>query len=174
MSAAPLNLELLYRAEFKAVYAFLWRLGARESEMSDLAHDVFVTVAKRLSSFDPSRPARPWVLGIAFRVFSDARRRHREVDPVSEHLEDPSPAPDEVVARRQAQALLQRALATLPDERRVAFVLHELEGLSVNEVTAVMEVPLPTTYSRLRVAREEVASAVRRFHLLDAERGGRR
>jgi RNA polymerase sigma-70 factor (ECF subfamily) len=118
--------------------------------------------------------ARPWLLGIAFRVFSDARRKRREQGEVPEQLEDPSPGPDDAVARRQAQALLQRALATLPEERRVAFVLHELEGLSVNEVAATMEAPLATTYSRLKVARDEVASAVRCLQLMEGQPGGRR
>jgi len=174
MSAGAPSLDTLYRAELKAVYAFLWRLGARESEMEDLAHDVFVTAARRLSSFDASRPARPWLLGIAFRVFSDARRKLRPQAEVPEALEDPSPGPDDSVARRQAQRVLQQALATLPEERRVAFVLHELEGLSVNEVSEAMECPAPTTYSRLKTARDEVAAAVRRFQLAEAQRGGAR
>jgi RNA polymerase sigma-70 factor (ECF subfamily) len=163
MSGSAPTLELLYRAELKAVCAFLWRLGARESEMEDLAHDVFVTAARRLPSFDASRPARPWLLGIAFRVFSDARRKARPQEAVSEQLEDPAAGPDESVARRQAQRVLQQALATLPEERRVAFVLHELEGLAVSEVSQVMDAPAPTTYSRLKLAREEVTAAIGRL-----------
>ncbi|GMU60377.1 MAG: hypothetical protein AMXMBFR34_21400 [Myxococcaceae bacterium] len=174
MSAALPSLDALYRAELKAVYAFLWRLGARESEMEDLAHDVFVTAARRLSTFDASRPARPWLLGIAFRVFSDARKKVRPTEDVSGALEDTRPGPDDSVARRQAQRILMQALATLPEERRVAFVLHEVEGLSVNEVSEVMEAPAPTTYSRLKLAREEVAQALQRFHLEETRKGGAR
>ncbi len=177
MSATPPSLEAMYRAELKAVYAFLWRLGAQEAEMEDLAHDVFVTAARRLSSFDASRPARPWLLGIAFRVFADARRRVRpaeDVSEVSDALEDTAPGPDDLTARRQAQRILQQALGTLPEERRVAFVLHELEGLSVKEVSEVMQVPTPTTYSRLKLARDEVAKALRRFRLGESWKGGAR
>ncbi len=175
MSAASPSLEQLYRAELKAVYAFLWRLGARESEMADLAHDVFVTAARRLPSFDASRPARPWLLGITFRVFSDARRKTagREATEVPDALEDPAPGPDDAVARRQAQRLLQRALAGLPEERRAAFVMHELEGLSVAEVSEVMGAPAPTTYSRLKLAREEVAKAVQRLQASGPAGGAR-
>jgi len=46
VTAAP-SLEQLYRAELKAVCAFLWRLE-QGSEMEDLAHDVFVTAARRM------------------------------------------------------------------------------------------------------------------------------
>jgi RNA polymerase sigma-70 factor (ECF subfamily) len=168
------SLEALYRSELKAVYGFLWRLGAREGEMEDLAQDVFVTAARRLPTFDASRPARPWLLGIAFRVFSDARRKQRPQDEVPEALEADGPGPDEAVARRQAQRLLRRVLDTLPEERRVAFVLHELEGLSVKEVSEVMACPAPTTYSRLKQARDEVTQAARRLQLAESHRGGAR
>ncbi|MCA2982093.1 MAG: RNA polymerase sigma factor [Myxococcaceae bacterium] len=174
MSGERPGLEALYRSELRSVYAFLWRLGAQESEMDDLAHDVFVTAARRLSSFDPARPARPWLLGIAFRVFSDARRKRRPTETPSEAMEDPVPGPEASVERRQAQQVIRRALATLPEERRVAFVLHELEGLTPSEVSNLMQAPLMTTYSRLKTARDEVASAVRRFQLIEQSRNGSR
>jgi DNA-directed RNA polymerase specialized sigma24 family protein len=63
---------------------------------------------------------------------------------------------------------------SLPEERRTAFVLHDLEGLSVNEVSEVMGAPTPTTYSRLKLAREEVARAVERYRRDEAARGGGR
>lgn len=173
MSGLKGALDVLYRAEVGAIYAFLWRLGAREADMEDLVHDVFITAARRWSSYDPKRPARPWLFGIAFRVVSDARRKERPAGEMPE-LEDSAPGPDETVAQVQARKVLQRALATLPEERRTAFVLHELEGLSVNEVSEVMECPAPTTYSRLKLAREEVEKAVERYRREEAERGGGR
>ncbi|MFZ5441172.1 MAG: RNA polymerase sigma factor [Myxococcota bacterium] len=173
--SGPVSLEVLYREEVRPLYGFLWRLGARESEMEDLVHDVFVTAARRWASFDQTRPARPWLLGIAFRLFSEARRRERPGAPLPEEEEiDPNPTPDEAVARRQAQRVLRRALDTLPEERRVAFVLHELEGLSVQEVSGLMSAPAPTTYSRLKLAREEVSRAVERFRREEEQRGGAR
>lgn len=167
------ELDALYRSEVKALYGFLWKLGAKESEMEDLVHDVFVTAARRWSSYDPARPARPWLFGIAFRTVSDARKRERPRGELSER-EDTRPGPDDAVAEAQARRVLQAALATLPLERRTAFVLHELEGVSVNEVSTLMDAPAPTTYSRLKLAREEVARAVERFRREEAQRGGER
>ena len=164
-SEARARLEAMYRGELKAVYGFLWRLGAREKEMEDLAHDVFLTAARRLDTYDPGRPARPWLLGIAFRVFSQARQRKQATEELPEVLEDTSPGPEAAVALRQARALLQRALESLPEVRRATFVLHELEGLSVNEIAEAMETPAPTIYSRLKLARDEVAQAVARLKL---------
>lgn len=167
-------MEALYRAEFRAVYAFLWRLGARDADMEDLAHDVFVTAARRLPSFEVGRPVRPWLFGIAFRVYSDARRKVRPVEEVSEALEDGGPGPEVSAERAQAQRLLRRALETLPEVQRTAVVLHDLEGLSAKEVSEMMECPAPTTYARLKAGREALGAAVRRLQLLVESGGGAR
>ena len=161
------ELGAVYRSEVRALYGFLWRSGAQEADMQDLVHDVFLTAARRWESYDRRRPVRPWLFGIAFRVLSDSRRK-RGSSAVGQ-LEVPvatDQGGDEVVALRQAQALMQRALATLSEERRVAFVLVELEGLSVREAAELMSAPVPTTYSRVTQARDEVAQAVRRFELV--------
>lgn len=143
------------------MYAFLVRLGAPSSDLPDLAHDIFLTAMRRWSAFDGSRPVRPWLLGITWRVHSDFKSRRSRVvlEEVPEVSQD---CPDSVEAK-QNRALVQRALASLDDVKRAAFVLHELEGQSVAEVAEAMGAPLQTTYSRLRVAREEFATAVRRL-----------
>ncbi len=168
------DLDSLYRGELKAVHGFLWRLGARESEMEDLAHDVFLTAARRLPTFDRERPVRPWLLGITFRTFSEHRRRARPKEHEREVPDLEAASPERTVELRQAQRILLQALATLPMERRTAFVLNELEGLTVSEVAEVMEAPLPTTYTRLAKARDEVSQAVRRFAVAEERRGGAR
>jgi RNA polymerase sigma-70 factor (ECF subfamily) len=58
---------------------------------------------------------------------------------------------------------VQQALQTLPLEQRAVFVLHELEGLAVADCVAVLDAPLNTLYSRLRLARAAFARAVTRL-----------
>lgn len=154
----------LYAQEHRAVYAFLWRLGARGAELEDLLHDVFVAAVRRWPTYEQSRPVRPWLLGITFRVFAHARRKQ---GPESSELDESLPAEgasvEQQVAAKQAAALLDRALASLRPERRAVFVMMELEGLSAPEVAEVMGANLATTYSRLRLARADVQEAVERF-----------
>lgn len=61
------------------------------------------------------------------------------------------------------RALLMQALDELELERRAVFVMHELDGQAVPEIAAALEIPLGTAYSRLRLAREDMTAAVRRF-----------
>ena len=80
------------------------------------------------------------------------------------------PGADEAVEEKQDRELVERALVAIPIERRPVFILYELEECPMKEIAELLAIPLFTAYSRLRVAREEFATAVRR---LGAEgRGG--
>lgn len=159
------TLERVYQAELGAVHAFLSRLGAPRGDVGDLLHDVFLTAVKRWSAFDPQRPVRPWLLGIAFNVYGDwkktgARRFEEGRDELPERG-DESDLEARVEARKTG-ALVQAALLELDEPKRAAFVMHHFEGLSPNEISEVMQVPAATTYTRLRSARLELTEAVRR------------
>lgn len=159
------TLERVYQAELAAVHSFLVRLGAPPGDVADLLHDVFLTVAKRWDTFDPQRPVRPWLFGIAANIFGDWRktgpRRFEEGRDAVPERADGSDLDARVDARKTG-ALVQAALEELDEPKRVAFVLHHFEGLSPNEISEVMQVPPATTYTRLRTARLELTAAVKR------------
>ncbi len=153
-----------YDAEFDAVWLYLRRLGVPEADVEDAVHDVFVVAHRRFGAYDPSRPLRPWLLGIAFRVAAQWRRRYRlEVtvsDPEPERP-DEARAPDELVASAQSRSRLQAALARLDIHQRAVVVMHDLNGLSVPEIAAALDVPVNTVYSRLRLGRAKITAALR-------------
>lgn len=171
-SVALPDFRAVYEAEFDYVYHSLRRLGVADRDLEDLAHDVFVAFYRGLASFEPGRPVKPWLFGICFRVASDHRRRARhrfEVggdvgpDGTSREFADAGPLPDEQMSRAQDRRLILGALAALDLDRRAVFVMHELDGFSMPEIAAALSAPLNTCYSRLRLAREAFASAVRRL-----------
>lgn len=165
MTMDPQTLERVYQAELGAVHSFLARLGAPSGDVPDLLHDVFLTAVRRWSSYDPQRPVRPWLMGIAFNVYGDwkktgARRFEEGRDELPERG-DGSDLESQVEARKTG-AMVQAALLELDEPKRAAFVMHHFEGLSPNEISEVMQVPAATTYTRLRTARIELTAAVRR------------
>lgn len=168
----PVALEQLYGTELPAVFGFLYRLGARGHDLEDLAHDVFVTAVRRWSSYDPTKPVRPWLMGISFRVMSDFRRRksvQREEPTEQVEATDESAGAEQKVEQREARELVDEALESLHVDRRAVFVMFELEGIGAAEISELIGTPLATTYSRLRIGREEFASAVRRIQLRRGE-----
>jgi len=173
LEVMPVALEQLYGSELPSVFGFLHRLGARGHDLEDLAHDVFVTAVRRWSTYDPGKPVRPWLMGIAFRVMSDFRRRksvQREQPTEDLELTDESPGAEQKVQQREARELVDEALESLSDDRRAVFVMFELEGVGAAEISEALGTPVATTYSRLRIGREEFTSAVQRIQLRRGEK----
>jgi RNA polymerase sigma-70 factor (ECF subfamily) len=164
--AAPVDFRAVYEAEFDYVWRSLRRLGVADRDLEDLAHDVFIAFYRGLDGFDPARPVKPWLFGIAFRVASDHRRRARhrfEVEGSGAEATDAAPPVDEQVARGEARLLVLAALEKVELSRRAVFVMHDLDGCAMPEIARALDVPLNTCYSRLRLARGEFTEAVRRL-----------
>jgi RNA polymerase sigma-70 factor (ECF subfamily) len=158
--------QRLYEAELDYVWASLRRLGVPNASLEDVCHDVFVTAWRRLGDYDRSRPIRPWLFGIAYRVASDLRNRayqQREVLDDEADTADPGQSPHEAAERAQAKALVARALEQIPIERRGVFVMHDIDGTAIPEVAETFGIPLNTAYSRLRLARKDFEAAVQKL-----------
>ena len=165
-SGQPPDFPSIYRSEFSYVWKTLRRLGAPLQDLEDLVHDLFVVVHRHLAEYDPARPLRPWLFGIAVRVVADFRRSPRSAREVlGEYAEpvDGAPTPHEHMEGTEARAMLMKALDGLDLDRRAVFVMHELDELPVPEIAIALAIPLNTAYSRLRLARADVAAAIRFF-----------
>lgn len=155
--------EVVFRRELAFVCNLLLRLGVREADVEDAAHDVFVTFHRRLADYDPSRPVRAWLAGIAVRVASDHRRRahhRREVHAVAIDPVDPRPTAEDEVEAIKTRELVLDALEDVREERRPILVLHDIEGIAAPEIAEALGIPLNTVYSRLRLARADMRAAI--------------
>ena len=147
-----------YRGEFPYVWKVLSRLGAKPSDREDLAHDVFATAFRQWDRYDQRRPIKPWLFGISYRVVLDFKRKHQNHrEEVVEDLEvtDRAKNAEEALAEMQGFALAARVLESLELDRRAVFVMHEIDGFSIPDVSVALGVPLNTAYSRLRLARRD-------------------
>jgi RNA polymerase sigma-70 factor (ECF subfamily) len=158
------------RAMLADHYDFIWRtlrrLGLDPSGADDAAQQVFVVVSRKLDGIRAGGE-RAYLFGIALRVASESRRaaasrREHPSESAAEDAVDPAPSADEMLDQRRARALLDRALEALPVELRLVFTLHELEEMSMSEISALVGIAPGTVASRLRRARQEFETAVAR------------
>jgi RNA polymerase sigma-70 factor (ECF subfamily) len=169
-SSAPSSFEFrrVYDCYFRFAWRSLRRLGVHEADLMDMTQNVFVVVHRKLPDFEGRSELRTWLFGICHWIATDYRRsaRVRHEVPVDARkiasLADPEPASD---ASEQAHftALAEALLGRLPEKLRVAFVLFELDGLSGDDIAALLEVPVGTVRSRLRLARETFRREARRL-----------
>ncbi|MBX3217363.1 MAG: sigma-70 family RNA polymerase sigma factor [Labilithrix sp.] len=157
----------VFREHFRFVCLTLRRLGVRDGDVEDVAQDVFVTVHRKLDTYDPSRPLRVWLFGFCLRAAAAHRRlaRHRlqvQEETAPETAAD-GPLPDAELAADQDRRLVLAALDAIDPHRRPVFVMYDLEEFTVAEIAEALSIPVNTVYSRLRVAREEFREQVARL-----------
>lgn len=148
--------------------AFVWRTlrhqGVVERDLEDASQEVFVIVFRKLSLLERPSSLRAWIYGITIRVAAGHRRRlrtHHEV--LVNELPDVSAADSPEADRLHARRQLVELLARLDDDKRAVFVLHELEGLGMEEIAEIVGCPVGTGYSRLLAARKQILSMLSRM-----------
>lgn len=156
--------EQFIRATQRDVWRFVAHLAGTTSLADDLAQDTYLRALRSLPRFAARSSARTWLLSIARRTVIDhiravqVRPRQANVEDwqaVAEHRQ-PSGLPgfDEGVA-------LGHLLDTLTAERREAFVLTQVLGLSYAETGEVCDCPVGTIRSRIARAREDLIELMR-------------
>jgi RNA polymerase sigma-70 factor, ECF subfamily len=150
-----------FQSEFDYLCRTLRRLGVRPEDLEDDAHDVFLVLSRKWDEYDPARPLRPYLFGIAFRVVASRRRRERrEVPGALDVAQSSELRPDEALEAADARALVISALARVPLARRAVLVMHDIDEVPMREIAHALSLPLFTGYSRLRKARREFEAAV--------------
>jgi RNA polymerase sigma-70 factor (ECF subfamily) len=158
-------LDALFERFHVAAYRFLGRLAAAdEAARDDLVQATFLEARRGAKRFRGGSSVKTWILGIAANLarhhLRGERRRREKHARYAEGLQVVSERPDEQVERRELLRELEDALASLPHDQRVAFILCDLEGLPGVEVARVVGVPQGTLWRRLHVARKAVRAAV--------------
>jgi RNA polymerase sigma-70 factor, ECF subfamily len=144
--------EAFVRATQASLHRLLSYLtNARQAE--DLTQETYLRAFAALPRFQARSPARMWLFAIARRVAADsfrsAARRPRTAPLDERHATASVPAPDTAVAIRQA-------IDHLTAERREAFVLTQILGLSYEEAAAVCDCAIGTIRSRVFRARNDL------------------
>jgi RNA polymerase sigma factor (sigma-70 family) len=154
------SFDAAFAAEFGPLYAYLRRrVDAKAAE--DLAAATFATAYANWDRYDPVRPVRPWLYGIAANLVRHHwRKERRMLRAYARTGVDPVLSPDdEADDRIEAQALrreLSAALAELRPQEREILLLHAWAGLTDREIAAALSLPLGTVKSRLHRTRERL------------------
>lgn len=165
---------------YEEYFAFAWRsarrLGTPEASLDDVVQEMFMIVHQQLPKFEGRSSIKTWMFGIVLNVVRAHRRALRTKHPHSLHpgmrgdpdsLSDGAAGPLENASNAEAARVVHQLLEALDDDKREVFVLAELEQLSAPEIARVLNLPMNTVYSRLRLARQEFAAAAARHRARD-------
>ena len=151
----------LFRRFSGLVYNLAWRMAGDHEEARDLSQEVFLRVYRHLGRFGGRSTLKTWIYRVT--VNHCRSRLGRKRLPLAADAEervaaavDPAPSPEQVAVARLTAGRLQSALLALPPAFREAVVLRDVEGLSYEEIAAVLRVPLGTVRSRIARGRAEL------------------
>jgi RNA polymerase sigma-70 factor (ECF subfamily) len=162
--------EEIYQRWFGTVSAWIRGLGGPGADSDDIAQEVFLVARRRLADFDGAN-VKAWLYRIAQRQVRDFRRRawfkhlfllrkQEDVDGFVHVGGDPAVA----LEQKEAQHALYAILDKIREERRMTFILFEVEGRSGEEIAEIQRIPLNTVWTRLHHARNDFFHHAAKLH----------
>lgn len=148
----------LVEQHYDALFGYLFRLTARSANADqalaqDLTQEAFLRALRRIDTYDPARPFKSWLYGIATHAArdhydrADTRRAENTLDDF-DASDDSDPLDAALIVRDDADAVIS-ALAALPDLHREVIILFYYQSLSISAIAEALGVPAGTVKSRL-------------------------
>ncbi len=157
------------------IYSVVHNYVSNQEDALDVTQDAFVKAFSKLKSFDAASSFYTWMYRVAINTSIDflRKRKSRPAESLDDEKfsevgfepesKDPSADPERVATRREQARILRSAISQLSDKLRPVIVLHDVEGLSQDEVADVLRVPVGTVKSRVSRARAELRNALRKY-----------
>lgn len=157
----PAAYEALVRRHRVRVYRIALRMLGNHEDAEDVAQDTFVQVWSALAGFVGGAQFTTWLYRIVINRCINHKRRRPPPVPLRDEDHPAGTGPeDAVVAEHRARATAA-AIAALPPDQRTVLVLHQMEGLTYQEVADILKLPEPTVRGRLARARRTLITDLR-------------
>ncbi|MBF7731638.1 RNA polymerase sigma factor RpoE [Pseudomonas sp. N040] len=154
------------------ILSLVMRFVRDTHEAQDVAQEAFIKAYRALPNFRGESAFYTWLYRIAINTAKNqlaARgRKPREVDASvedaeyyeGEHALKDIDSPERLLLRDEIESTVNRSIQQLPEDLRMALTLREFDGLSYEDIAAVMQCPVGTVRSRIFRAREAVDKAL--------------
>ena len=151
----------LYARRKAEVYTYCLRMMGGDPDLaSDAFQETFIKVYEKAETFRVGTNVMGWLYMIARNTCLNVHRARRNNDSIDHHptLEsrDRSLRPEYDEEQHFLRAILEEAIASLPEEFREPFILREFDGFSYSEIAAITGAPLARTKIRIHRAKERM------------------
>ena len=157
-------LDDLLRRHHPRLHSVCFRILGHRSDADDAAQNAMVSIARNVANFDGRSSFSTWAYRIATNAALDELRRRRrrprpslDIDREQENVADPRA--DRARDALENRELVERALAALPEEFRVALVLRDVADLDYEQIAVILDVPIGTVRSRIARGRARLVDS---------------
>ena len=165
--------EKLVEKHQSLVAGTVGRMLGNNSDVDDVAQQVFVRVWRSAKRYVPSAKFTTWLLKITRNlVFNELRRRKRHLttplqkEPGEEEIQvkdERGQQPDVTLLESELQDAIRSAIEQLPETQRMALILRRYEELSYEEIASVLDQSVPAVKSLLFRARTELRQRLKTY-----------
>lgn len=168
-----------FRALVDRTHVIAFRLALRivgsRAEAEDVLQDAYLRVWNQRDQLRDPAAARAWIYTIVRnashnRVRSRSRRAGHErvgdpaqLERIARYIQSGDPSPEERASTRQLGEVVMRVIDQLDDKHRVVLLLRAVDGLSYDDLSETLDVPVGTVESRLHRARQKLLSRLERL-----------
>ena len=163
----------LVAAYEKSVYRICWRFFMNEDDSLDAVQEVFLKVYKAIGGFEERASLKTWIYRIASNTcISIAEKKKREKEGLLQVFlnwwsSEATETPEEEIVEREVRNLNQKMVAekvaSLPEAYRMPVILKDIEGLSLEKIAEILDVPLGTVKSRINRGRRILQESLQAY-----------
>jgi RNA polymerase sigma-70 factor (ECF subfamily) len=150
--------EQIVRQHERQVFRVALRLLGSVEDAQDAAQETLLRLHRHLGRIDELQSCAAWLYRVTVNVANDMLRKRRKVVPLEE-ISSRAEA-DGAVGLEERRELVSRALLELPQKKRAAIVLRDIEGLSTREVAEILESSEATVRSQISTGRVKLKRIV--------------
>jgi RNA polymerase sigma-70 factor (ECF subfamily) len=180
-SRAAAGDQSAFRALVDETHGVAYRLALRmvgsNAEAEDVVQETYVRVWKGLSKIRDHGAVLGWICSVTRNVAVDRIRyqRRRKADsldrevaegmgPLVDTIASDDSGPEEAASSEQFRSAVREMVASLKEKHRTVLLLREVDGMSYEELSEALGIPVGTVESRLHRARKELAGKLDRLH----------
>ncbi|MDD2997857.1 MAG: sigma-70 family RNA polymerase sigma factor [Erysipelotrichia bacterium] len=157
----------------KSVYRICYRFFSDENDALDAAQEVFLKVYKYIDKFEGRSSFKTWIYRIASNTcITLAEKKKREKDGLLQNMmrwwsDVTHETPEEEVLERELRLMNQKIVAekvsSLPEVYRMPVILKDMEGLPLDKISEILEVPIGTVKSRINRGRRLLQESLQAY-----------
>ena len=163
--------DLLVKKYQSRIVSLANRMVKDSATAEDIAQETFIKAYRALPNFRQDSAFYTWLYRIGINTAKNhLSSRHRTPSSHNEEFDEASQmgrpqlqeqaTPERQLMAEDLKKVIDQSLAELPEELKVAFLLRELEGLSYEDISHIMECPIGTVRSRIFRARESISKRI--------------
>ena len=151
-------------------YHLAFRLLCNEEDAKDVVQDSFVKIWRNIGQFNPQTKFTTWMFKIVTNTAIDKLRYNKRFETETlagiqdnmGHLHDETP--ETLLHQNETGRLIKALTGKLPEKQQLVFVLRDLQGLTTEEVSEVLNMPATSIKSNLHFARKVIRKKLFQIH----------